>query len=436
MTHTSTIIIGAGAAGLAAAASLAAAHEPYLILEARDRVGGRVDTVHDPRWPLPLEFGAEFIHGRPKVTWDLVHHAGLRAYDVADEHWQSKDGKPQKHSEGWSGLDEIMRRLARVGQQDLTFLDFLHQHCADISGPAIAMAKAFVEGLDAADASLVSARSIGASEKDGETFDADTPFRLFDGYDKFLNALAQPIPAEMMHLKTIVRSIHWSRGQVAIQTTDGRKFEAARAIITLPIGVLLAAYSEPGAVDFKPPLPEKMHDAIHHMRMGPVIKVLLHFYRAFWEEGPWRDMAFLHSPGSAFPTWWTMLPCRAPMLTAWAGGPAAQKLSHLPPAQVLDAAVETLACLMGVDPNTIHTHLAGWHVSDWQSDPFARGAYAFATVGGADAAEQMSQPVDETLYFAGEATHPGYAGTVAAAIASGRRAAAQITSRFPHVRVY
>jgi len=401
MPHTSTIIIGAGAAGLAAGASLAGAREPFLILEARDRIGGRVHTVRDPRWPLPLEFGAEFIHGRPQETWDLVHRSGLRAYDVADDHWQSRSGKPQKHPEGWSGLDEIMKRLARVPQQDMSFLDFLRQHCADISAPAKEMAKAFVEGLDAADANLVSARSIDASEKDGEAFDADTPFRLFDGYDKFLNSLAEPIPPEAIHLKAIVRSIHWSRNRVTVQTTDGRQFEAARAIITLPIGVLLAAPSEPGAVQFQPALPATLHDAIHHM-------------------------AFLHSPGSPFPTWWTMLPCRVPMLTAWAGGPAANKLSNLPAPAVLDTALETLAPLIGFDKTAIRAHLAGWHISDWQADPFARGAYAFATVGGADAARQMSQPIDDTLFFAGEATHPGYAGTVAAAIASGYRAAAQI----------
>jgi monoamine oxidase len=429
MPDSSTIIIGAGAAGLAAAAALGAGGEKFLILEARDRIGGRVHTVHDPRWPLPLEFGAEFVHGRPKESWDVIHGSGLRAYDVTNDHWQSQNGKPQKHAEGWSGLDEIMQRLSRVPRQDMTFVEFLEQHCADIGAPAKAMAKAFVEGLDAADAGLVSARSIDASEKDGETFDADTPFRLFDGYDKFLDALAARVSPETIHLKTIVRSIHWSRSQVIIGTADGRQFEAARAIVTLPIGVLLAAPSEPGSVHFNPPLPDDMHDAIHHMRMGPVIKVLLHFDRVFWSDGPWRDMAFLHSPGSAFPTWWTMLPCRVPMLTAWAGGPAAQKLSHLPPAQVLEVAIETLARLIDVEENSIHAYLAGWHVTDWQSDPFARGAYAFATVGGAEGAARMSEPIEESLYFAGEATHPGYAGTVAAAIASGQRAAVQVLAR-------
>jgi monoamine oxidase len=162
------------------------------------------------------------------------------------------------------------------------------------------------------------------------------------------------------------------------------------------------------------------------MRMGPVVKVLLRFHRAFWEAGPWRDMAFLHSPGNVFPTWWTMLPCRAPILTAWAGGPAAAALSNRPPIEVLDAALITLASLLGVTGPTLRTELAAWHISDWQADSYARGAYAFATVGGADASKRMAEPVEDTLYFAGEATHSGYTGTVAAAIASGQRAAAQV----------
>jgi monoamine oxidase len=426
MSEFETIIIGAGASGLAAGAALAGEGKSFVILEARDRMGGRVHTVRDEHWPLPMEFGAEFIHGRPTESWEIVHAAGVRAYDVANEHWFSRKGKPVKDSCEWPAVEKIMQRLTRVGKADSNFVDFLRKECAGFSAGAKAMAKAFVEGLDAADAKLVSCRSLLASDKDGEKFDADVPFRMVDGYDRLLQAMARPIPKESIRLKTIVRAIEWSPGKVIVETVDGDRIEAGRVLITLPIGVLLASAGETGAVRFDPPLPGKMRQAIDQMRMGPVVKVLLRFKSAFWEEGRWRDFSFLHSPGDVFPTWWTMLPCRLPLLTGWAGGPAAAALSNRPAMEVLLAALGTLAPLLGVKESKLHAELAAWHISDWQADPFARGAYAYAMVGGANAAKRLSQPIEQTLFFAGEATHPGYAGTVAAAIASGRRAVEQM----------
>ena len=426
MPNEKVIIVGAGAAGLSAAASLHGEGFDVTILEARDRIGGRVHTVRDPHWPLPLEFGAEFIHGRPRETWDIVHAAGLRAYDVADTHWQSDAGQPIKNPKGWDEVETVMDRLDQVPASDLSFVEFLDRECTDVSSEARAMAVAMVEGLDAADSKTVSARSLNNSEKDGATFDADAAFRIIDGYDRVLEQLVRQLPTNSIRFDTAVGSIAWATAKATVETTDGLRFEATKVIVTLPIGVLLAAPGERGAVTFDPPLPAATRSAIEQMRMGPVVKVLLRFRRAWWEDGQWRDVSFLHSPGAPFPTWWTVLPCRLPLLTAWAGGPAAAAMSHKPPGEVLDAALQTLSPLVGVDEATLRSELLAWHVSDWQADPYSRGAYAFATVGGADAVKQLATPVDDTLFFAGEATHPGYAGTVAAALESGRRAAGQV----------
>jgi monoamine oxidase len=429
MNPIDVLIIGAGAAGLAAAGKLVAAGRSIRILEARNRIGGRAHTVHDPKWHLPIELGAEFIHGRPTETWTLARQSSARVYDFATEHWFSSGGKPIKEHNRWEGMQQVLQRLDRVADRDRTFDEFLRDECADIDAPSRTMARAYVEGLNAADASKVSAQSIKSSDDAGDEIEADVPFRIIDGYDRVLGAVSSQIDPSTISLAVIVNSIEWSSDGVVVRTTAGQRFAARRLVITLPIGVLLAKEGEVGAVTFEPRLPRQTASAIEHLRMGPVVKVLLRFHEAFWEAGEWRDASFLHSPGSAFPTWWTMLPIRAPLLTAWAGGPAAARLSHRPAEEVLGIALQTLSAMLGVSEEMLRNKIAAWHVADWQADPFARGAYAYALVGGVDAARQLSEPVRDVLFFAGEATYPGYSGTVAAALASGYRAAEQVLAR-------
>jgi monoamine oxidase len=140
-----------------------------------------------------------------------------------------------------------------------------------------------------------------------------------------------------------------------------------------------------------------------------------------------RDTAFFHARGLTVPTWWTMLPLRAPLLTGWAGGPDAAGLSGRDDAYVLDHALDSLATILGISRRRIESRLQQAIVNDWQSDPFARGAYSYVPVGGAGARKKLAKPVAGTLFFAGEATnYDGQPGTVAGAIAAGYRAAREV----------
>jgi monoamine oxidase len=197
--------------------------------------------------------------------------------------------------------------------------------------------------------------------------------------------------------------------------------------------VLQAPPGSKGAIEFDPPLPEKM-DAANRLAMGPVVKLMLLFREAFWDEPSFRKrfkklgkLSFIHSWNEIFPTWWTTLPIHVPILTAWSGGPAAQRISGLPANELVPEAIKSLSRFFNMKPRTLSELLQAHHLADWQIDPFARGAYSYVPVGALDARKKLAAAVDKTIYFAGEATNfKGQAGTVAGAIASGERASKEI----------
>jgi monoamine oxidase len=155
--------------------------------------------------------------------------------------------------------------------------------------------------------------------------------------------------------------------------------------------------------------------------MGHVVKVLLRF-----RERAWSDEAdFFHDAGAAFPTWWTRGPLRVPVLTAWAGGPAAQALYGLAEREVVDVALATLASMLGERRPRLEQLLEGWAWHDWQADPLSRGAYAYVRVGGV-AAQERSRGRGRHALLRGRAHRGRETGTVSGAIASGRRAARQV----------
>jgi monoamine oxidase len=153
--------------------------------------------------------------------------------------------------------------------------------------------------------------------------------------------------------------------------------------------------------------------------------VVLQYPRALWEEldgGRYRDASFFHSPYSPFPTVWTALPARAPLLVAWSGGPRAVSLSAAARGDIVRRAVMSVDSVFG---GRAGLPVATW-VHNWQRDPYAHGAYAYVTVGGRGARRKLAAPVAGTLYFAGEATDETEAGTVAGALRTGIRAAREV----------
>ena len=426
------LVIGAGAAGLGAARELARHERSVLVLEARDRVGGRIWTLHEPHAGVPIELGAEFIHGEGRETRQLLEASGRAAMDMRGEHWSLHHGKLQHVSDDLFGeIQEAMAAADLERADDVSLADFL-AHGAQLSAEAADLARSMAEGFDAADTHRVSARSIASEWASGGMLDA-AQYRPVSGYGSVLAALAGSLDRERVKLQlhTTVQHVHWSRGTVEVAGQwlgEPFRVRARKAIVTLPLGVLKVAAGAPGSVLFTPELDDK-RAALQGLHFGAVLKVILRFRQAFWEEvdgGRYRDAAFLHAPGPSFPTFWTTLPLRAPVLTAWMGGPAAERLSGESDARIVRAALDSLIALFP-QHGARHLQLEAAHLHNWQRDVHARGAYSYLGVGADGARAALAAPLLDTLYFAGEATDvQGGATTVNGALNSGIRAAREL----------
>jgi monoamine oxidase len=397
------IVVGAGAAGLAVADVLARSGREVLLLEARDRVGGRCDTRRMPGLAVPVELGAEFIHGRPEATLALLERAGIPGVDSTRTQRFIDRGR-LRPVDAFAEAQKAMRATAVLREHDLSFKAFLQRR--KLPRITRTFATMMVQGFDAADPALVSARDIADEWK---TALGSSQMRPQGGYGPLLAFLVKHVSIE---LNTQVREIRWQRGAVEIAGIRARQ-----AVITLPLGVL-----QSDAVRFSPPLTEK-RGALAKLASGPVIRVAMRFREPFWDERC-PNVAFFHSPLAPFPTFWTPLPMRAPLLTAWAGGPKAARLTGSTEKELLRHALASVRSVFGRIPEP-----EAAYVQDWQADPFARGGYSYVTAGGQGARELLRKPLEQTLFFAGEATDTDQAGTVGGALKSGIRAARELMRR-------
>ena len=431
MADYDVVVIGAGAAGLCAAAEIAAGGASVLVLEARDRVGGRVWTRSEPGLPVPIELGAEFVHGHAPLTRALLASVGRTVIEAGDSHWTRKNGTLTQRDGFFARFTQALHRTDVLKNRDMSFDAFLEEHLASVLSPEDRRAaRTMAEGFDAADTARASARAI-AGEWSGDMV-GDTPqSRPEGGYASLLAALTTRLQAlrARLRLQTTVREVRWTRGSVVIACTSAGELgevRAGRAVITLPLGVLQAAGDSPGAVRFTPALDEK-RAALAGLASGAVVKLVLRFASPFWEAvhgGRYRDASFFHGADEPFPVFWTPAPAHAPLLVAWAGGPRAARLAAGTSEAALHAALTSLGSLFDTDAGAA---LEACYYHDWEQDCLARGAYSYVLLGGDDARTSLGRPINDTLFFAGEATdNDDEAGTVTGALQSGVRAAREV----------
>jgi monoamine oxidase len=433
MEKLDVAVLGAGAAGLAAADELRRKGLTLAVFEARDRIGGRILTHRDARVPLPIELGAEFVHGEAPETQRILHDAGRLVLQVEGDDWEAENGRLRRGESQWEEIDRLFQKIKTSGP-DLSFADFLAKRPG---GKALARAReearVFVQGFHAADVEQISVHSLAGSD----SCEARNSGRVLEGYDQIPVWLARDLGA-VLRLNCPVTEIAWEPGQVELTTGAGDRVQARAAVVTVPLGVLQAPPDAPGALRFRPDVP-RLRETLDLLAMGSVLRVIFWFHEAPWKKNRKQDLAglpkndsldrlgFLFTGDKTFAVWWTAHPVRAPFAVAWSGGPPAAELSGRPAGEIAGRALRALANHLGLPRRRVESRLLDVWTHDWQTDPWSRGAYSYPRVGGANAARALARPVKKTLFFAGEATAgKGENGTVEGALASGRRAARQV----------
>ena len=425
------LILGAGIAGLAAARALSERGVRVTVLEARDRVGGRVlsrtaaggDTV---------ELGAEFVHGRPPELWALIAECGAQTTE--------REGTLLR-GDGNGGFDEDdlqdegrfapLEELEDFTGEDVSFADWLAM--SDVPAEERPALLGYVEGFNAADAHTIGIRSLGVQQKAEDATEGDRLWHVHGGYAQLAEFLARRVKEHggnvILHAE--VRAVRWSPHSVEVETKRGI-LRARRCIITLPLGVLQQVNREAGLSIT--PEPAAILQA-RRLAMGHAVRFTMVFRERWWEQShaaeveKLRSMSFLFTAQDLPPVWWTAYPEAetAATLIGWIGGPRAKALEGKSAGELGREACATLAQVFSVDEDLVRASLIETHSHDWSSDPFARGAYSYVPAGAMNAPEAMTQPENDTLFFAGEHTDTtGHWGTVHAALRSGLRAAQQV----------
>ncbi|RYY94603.1 MAG: FAD-dependent oxidoreductase [Chitinophagaceae bacterium] len=418
------LVLGAGAAGLMAAWELSAAGRSVALIEARGRTGGRVHSFHEPGFSLPIELGAEFVHGELPLTRHWRERAVLGQYAVSGSIWQYKGGRLQQQEDFIEEEDALEKVWPQV-PEDLPVGTLLDRFLQGARHEELRFTlRRYVEGYYAGNLEQASSFAL-RRELEGED---EAQYRLETGYGPLLTA----IDTECAHqgvffcLNTPIRSVQWCPGSVRLTATDGRTFVGGALVCTVPIGTWQA-----GDIEWAPALPAK-EAAARQLGFGPVLKLVLRFRDRFWAEGATRaDLNFLFSD-TDIPAWWTAVPKNEALLTAWLGGPNAAAFRDLPKDALVEKALANLAQIFGREQHWLRGQLVSAHYHNWSQDPYCRGGYSFEVVEGPRWQAELSAPVDSTLYFAGEGLLPGpKIGTVEAALQTGQAAARQLVADHP-----
>lgn len=411
------VVIGAGMAGLTAARGLLERGLSVCVVEARERVGGRICSKRVGE--VVVEMGAEFLHGRAPELWALVEEAGLETYEVEGAHLESdgaggfEDGEDEEE-----GRFALLEGLEGFEGPDCSFVEYVDG--LGVAGEERDAIVSFVEGFNAADARVASVMALGSQQKAEDAIEGDRMWRVKDGYARVPEYLAEKVRelGGEVRLGFAVEEVRWERGAVAVSGAGG-VVQGTKAVVTVPVGVLQAR-----GIQFVPEPGDRLALA-DRLRMGQVCRFTMVFRERFWKEQS-PEMSFLFTFAETPSVWWTPHPEGAATLTGWVGGPRSDALAGLSADELGAKGCEVLGRVFGID---VEAMLVRCEVHDWRGDAWTRGAYSYIAAGELNTPGKMGEPVEGTLYFAGEHTDvTAHWGTVHAAMRSGLRVVEQIVT--------
>jgi len=406
------IIVGGGVAGLYGARELSKHGFDVTILEATDRLGGRIHTIRNSSFTRPVEKGVEFIHGNLPLTIELLKEAGIEYNVVRGNMIRITDGSWRTQDDFTVGWDELMQKMNSI-RQDVTMDEFLKQHFSDekYDGLRTSVLR-FANGFDLADTSKASVLAL-REEWMGEE---DEQHRIPGGFDQLINFLNDMCRTSGVTIFTSspVTEIKWEKNRAQVITAGNMAYGASAVVVATSLGQLQSERS----ILFHPAI-DNYFAAAGKIGFGSVVKVMLEFKEAFWEKKK-KGIGFLFT-NEIIPTWWTQLPSTYPLLTGWAGGPQAWVFETKDDQTILELAFQSLANIFQKSVGELKQLLTASAVVNWKNDPYSNGAYSYDTVESNLAKKLFNTPIEDTIYFAGEAFYQGSSpGTVEAALVSAR----------------
>jgi monoamine oxidase len=427
MDFVPVAIVGGGLSGLAAARTLACHGVRSVILEAAPELGGRVRTLRPPSSKLPIELGAEFVHGDPRPLLALVEAHGIELDELHERHTVKTRGKLHEEADFWGHFSSLIAG-AKNSAPSVSAEGFLDANA--LTERDGSLARLVVEGFHAAPMHDVSAVALA---RDASAAGSMRQFRVRRGYDQLVSALVQECAPEWVTIErgARVRRVEWSKGAVTLSgEQNGQSFEcvARRCLVSVSLGVLAAPALE--GIEFSPALRDRSA-ALAGLGMAHVTKLVLTFARAAFPL-PLEDGMFLHDPNTTFTTFWARSAEDELQITAWTGAEKASALAGIKSETLAERACSELAPLLEQPQGLVEAALREVHHFDFTSDPLTRGAYSYVRPSGLDAAAELAKPVEDALFFCGEALSPGHAATTAGAIGSGQHAARAILSAMNH----
>ncbi|MCS6802200.1 MAG: FAD-dependent oxidoreductase [Chloroflexota bacterium] len=422
------IVVGGGVAGLAAARRLREAGIEAAVLEARDRLGGRVWTARFPDGS-PIDLGATWIHrveGNPIAALAAGLHTVVTDYDNSTLYGPDGRELPERRQEAIEEeFDALLASLRRLRAQRSDAPDRPLQSAIDEVTAGLGRERrrelAYAVNVEiehdyAADAAELSFRHW---DQDDEFAGPDVWFR--DGYAALVERLAAGVPVE----RARVTRIAWGATGVELTTTAGER-RAAVAIVTVPLGVLRA-----GTLTFTPPLPAAHAAALRRLGVGALERVALLFPRVFWEEGYDRFGWMGPQPG-LWAEWYSLAAATgAPIVVGFNAGRVARELAARSDEEIVASALAALRTLFGRGVPAPRSAF----VTRWLTDPLAGGAYSHLPPGASgDDYDTLATPPSDCLILAGEHTSRAYPGTVHGAYLSGERAARDALASLGRIR--